>query len=132
MKIISKIFTIFVAIEHLFILWIEVFAWETVGSSVFTVFPEEFFSMTKSMAANQGVYNGFLAAGLIWATVIKDKLWSFKITVFFLVCVICAGLFGSITIETKILFSQGVPALIALILVILTKKKNVDAIHPKS
>lgn len=121
-KLLSKILTIFVAIEHLFILWIEVFAWETVGSSVFTVFPEEFFSMTKSMAANQGVYNGFLAAGLIWATVIKDKVWSFNITLFFLACVIFASIFGCLTIETKILFTQGVPAFIALILVLIARK----------
>ena len=122
MKLLSKVLTIFVAIEHIFILWIEVFAWETVGSRVFTVFPKEFFSMTKSMAANQGIYNGFLAAGLIWATMIKDKVWSFNITLFFLGCVICASIFGCLTIEPKILVTQGLPAFLALIFVIISRK----------
>lgn len=124
MKLLSKAFIGFVAIEHIFILWIEVFAWESVGSKVFTVFTEEFFSLTTAMAANQGIYNGFLAAGLIWSLLIKDKKWSTYISFFFLLCVVVAAVFGSLTVEAKILYTQGLPAVIALISVMLSGVKK--------
>ncbi|MDC7218369.1 MAG: DUF1304 domain-containing protein [Spirochaetales bacterium] len=124
MKMISRILTAFVALEHLFILWIEMFAWETVGSRVFTVFSGDFFTLTKSMAANQGLYNGFLAAGLIWALLIKDRAWSFRVARFFLGCVLVAAVFGAFTVETKILITQGVPAFLGLAALLVSGKKE--------
>ncbi len=69
------------------------FAWETLGKKTFKgALPDEMFKPTKALAANQGLYNGFLAAGLIWTFFINDYLWQFNITIFFLVCVIIAGI----------------------------------------
>jgi putative membrane protein len=105
-----------IAFIHLYIMWFEMFAWETRGRKVFRNFPKELFGQTKVMAANQGLYNGFLAAGLIWTFFIEDPLWRFYIAVFFLSCVIIAGIYGALTVSKKIFFVQAMPALIALIL----------------
>lgn len=76
MYIIAKILIAIVAIEHLFILWMEMFAWETTGKKVFKgVLPDELFKPTKGLAVNQGLYNGFLSAGLIWSFFISDAVW---------------------------------------------------------
>ena len=108
-----------IALEHLFFLWMEMFAWESRGKKVFKgVMPEELFKPTKTMAANQGLYNGFLAAGLIWSLLIANPDWQWNISVFFLSCVLVAGIYGSLTVSKKILFVQAVPALIALLFLI--------------
>jgi len=65
--IIAQVLTALVALEHLYILWMEMFAWETVGKKTFRTIPAELFKPTKALAANQGLYNGFLSAGLIWS-----------------------------------------------------------------
>ncbi|PAW95681.1 hypothetical protein CKK33_11855 [Mucilaginibacter sp. MD40] len=117
----SKIFVAIVALEHLFILWMEMFAWETVGKKVFkNALPGELFKPTKSLAANQGLYNGFLAAGLLWSFFINDAAWQKNIAIFFLACVIIAGIYGSIVSSGKIFFTQALPAIFALIFVLLT------------
>ena len=117
MKLLGLIFTAIVAFEHLVILWIEMFAWETMGKKAFKgSLPDEMFRPTKTLAANQGLYNGFLAAGLIWSFFIEDPRWKFYVAVFFLSCVIVAGVYGAITASRKIFFIQALPALIALIL----------------
>ena len=73
MEIIAKILVGFIALEHLFILYTEMFAWETRGRKTFKgAMPDELFTPTKVMAANQGLYNGFLSAGLIWSLLIQD------------------------------------------------------------
>jgi putative membrane protein len=72
------------------------------------------FAPTRVLAANQGLYNGFLAAGLIWSFFIADVAWSTNVAVFFLVCVIVAGVYGAVTATKKIFFIQAVPALLAL------------------
>ena len=73
MEIIAKVLIAFVALEHLYILYIEMFAWETAGKKAFKgAMPADMFKPTKVLAANQGLYNGFLAAGLIWALFILD------------------------------------------------------------
>jgi len=92
MEIIAKILVALVAIEHLYILYIEMFAWETLGKKTFKTLPEELFKPTKGLAANQGLYNGFLSAGLIWSLSISDSNWSSDIALFFLGCVITAGI----------------------------------------
>jgi len=76
------------------------------------------------MAANQGLYNGFLAAGLIWTYFITNPIWKKKISIFFLGCIVVAGIYGAFSIEPKTLFIQTIPALIAIILVCLSSKKN--------
>lgn len=119
MEIVSKIAIGFVALEHLYILYFEMFAWETIGKRTFKSLPEELFTPTKGLAANQGLYNGFLAAGLIWTYFISDSIWQKNIATFFLSCVIIAGIFGAISASKKIFFTQALPAILALIAVLL-------------
>ncbi len=119
MEVVAKVFIAFVAIEHLYILYIEMFAWETIGKRTFKTIPKELFKPTKALAANQGLYNGFLSAGLIWSLFISDKTWSINVSLFFLGCVIVAGIYGALTASKKIFFIQAVPALVTLLLVII-------------
>jgi putative membrane protein len=122
MELITKILVALVSLEHLYILYIEMFAWETIGKKTFKgALSADLFKPTKVLAANQGLYNGFLAAGLIWALLISDNYWSANVSMFFLGCVITAGLYGAITATKKIFFTQALPAIIALLFVILTK-----------
>lgn len=120
MKLIAQILTGLVAFEHLYILYLEMFAWETRGRKVFKgALPDALFTPTKGLAANQGLYNGFLAAGLIWSFFIDNAEWNFKISVFFLGCVIVAGIFGAMSAMKRIFFVQALPALLALLFVVL-------------
>lgn len=120
MELLAKILTGIVAVEHLYILWMEMFAWETKGKEVFrAALPEELFKPTKGLAANQGLYNGFLAAGLIWSFFIVDEKWQSSVALFFLSCVAIAGIYGAITATRKIFFVQALPALLAIIAVFL-------------
>jgi putative membrane protein len=73
------------------------------------------FEKTKSLAANQGLYNGFLSAGLIWSLLINDDVWSENVAIFFLGCVIIAGLYGGVLVQRSILFIQALPAAVALV-----------------
>lgn len=115
MTILSKILIGFVAFIHLYIVWLEMFAWTTRAKKVFRSVPAEMFEKTKQMAGNQGLYNGFLAAGLIWSLLICDVYWSFNIALFFLCCVFTAGVYGAITVQRTIFYVQSVPALLAII-----------------
>jgi putative membrane protein len=81
MKLIAEILVGIVALEHLYILWMEMFSWTTMGPRTFKNFPEELFEKTKEIAANQGLYNGFLAAGLIWSLLITDEAWSTNLSI---------------------------------------------------
>lgn len=110
-----------VAFLHIYFLWFEMFQWETKGPQIFRKFPKELFKPTKEMAANQGLYNGFLAAGLIWTYFITDLNWQLNLRLFFLICVLIAGLFGALTVSKKIFLVQGVPALLGVLIVILLK-----------
>lgn len=113
------IFVGLVALEHIYFLWLEMFAWETRGRKVFKgALPDQLFTPTKTLAANQGLYNGFLAAGLIWTFFITDAVWKENITIFFLGCVIVAGAYGAYSADKRIFIVQSVPALIALALVL--------------
>ena len=115
MQLLSNILIGIVAFEHLYILWLEMFAWETAGKKTFKgSLADELFKPTKALAANQGLYNGFLAAGLIWSLLICDPVWHFNVAVFFLSCVIIAGIYGAFTASKKIFFVQALPAIIAL------------------
>ncbi len=96
------------------------FAWETTGKRVFkNALPEELFKPTKKMAANQGLYNGFLAAGLIWSFFISNPEWKHHIALFFLACVVIAGVYGALTASKRILIVQALPAAMALVLVLM-------------
>ena len=111
--------TALVAVEHLYILWLEMFAWETKGKKAFKgSLKADMFKPTKVMAANQGLYNGFLAAGLFWTFFISDITWKTNISIFFLCCIAVAGLYGGITAGRRIFFIQALPAIITLLFVI--------------
>jgi putative membrane protein len=71
------------------------------------------------MAANQGLYNGFLAAGLIWSLIIQDEAWSKNVAIFFLGCVLIAGIYGAVSVQKSIFYVQGIPAILSLAAVIL-------------
>ncbi len=119
MEIASKITIGLVAFIHLYILWFEMFAWESRGPKVFRGFPRDLFSPTKAMAANQGLYNGFLAAGLIWSFFINDISWHENVAIFFLSCVAVAGFYGTATASRKIFYVQTLPAAIGLLFIFL-------------
>jgi putative membrane protein len=116
MILITNILIGIIAVEHIYILWMEMFAWETVGKKTFKSLAPELFTPTKVLAANQGLYNGFLAAGLIWTFFISDHTWKFYISIFFLTCILIAGIYGGLTASKRIFYVQAVPALIAIIL----------------
>lgn len=118
MEITIKILIGFVAFLHLYFMYFEMFAWTTKGRKVFRNFPSELFEPTKPMAANQGLYNGFLAAGLIWTYFISDSNWSDNIALFFLGCVAVAGIYGALSVTKKIFFIQALPALIGIVLIL--------------
>lgn len=120
MLIFTKIMICIVAIEHLYILWFEMFAWETVGKKTFKgAMPNELFTPTKKMAANQGLYNGFLAFGLLWSLFIEDLVWQKNIAIFFFMCVAIAGIYGAVILSRRIFFVQALPAIIGLVSLIL-------------
>ncbi|MBB5720742.1 putative membrane protein [Loktanella ponticola] len=106
-----------IALLHLYIAWFEIFAWTSRGPSIFTTFPPELFAQTINMAANQGIYNAFLAAGLIWSFFIRDRKWQANVAACFLIFIAVAGLFGAATVTSKTLIIQTVPAVVALVLV---------------
>jgi putative membrane protein len=121
MRILALILVALIAALHSYIAYFEIFAWETAGPRVFSNFPADMFAETVTLAANQGMYNAFLAAGLIWALLIKDRIWQANVATCFLAFVIVAGCFGAYTVSMRILIIQAVPAGIALILLILSR-----------
>ncbi len=117
MDLFIKLIVGLVATIHLYILWFEMFAWETRGPKVFRGFPKDLFTPTKAMAANQGLYNGFLAAGLIWSLLISDPVWQDRVALFFLACVFVAGVYGALTADRKIIYVQGIPSALGILLI---------------
>jgi putative membrane protein len=112
--LLPRIAVALVAIEHAYILVLEMFFWnKPLGLKTFNL-SQEFADATTTLAANQGLYNGFLAAGLLYGLLTNSR--AFK--VFFLACVIVAGVFGAVTAVPKIFFTQALPALIAMALVL--------------
>lgn len=103
-----------VALIHLYIVYLEMAAWDTPrGHKAFNLTPE-FAKASRVLAANQGLYNGFLAAGLIWGLYLGAA--GFQVKIFFLLCVTVAGLYGAATASRRILFVQAIPAVLAIIL----------------
>lgn len=117
MEIVQKVAVFIVAFIHLLFLYLEMFLWKTPkGQKIFKI-DEDFSNKSAALAANMGLYNGFLSAGLIWSLITTgQQAYEFKI--FFLVCIIIAGTYGSITVSRNILKLQAIPALIALLLVV--------------
>lgn len=114
MKIIANLLTALVAIEHIGILVLEMFFWNhPVGQRIFGMSPEVS-AASATLAANQGLYNGFLASGLFWGLFADRR----DVKLFFLICVVTAGVFGGLTAKTSIFFTQALPAAIALIAVL--------------
>lgn len=125
MHIVSKGLIGLIAIIHSYILVFEMFLWESRGPKVFTSFPSDLFEPTKMMAANQGLYNGFLAAGLFWSLFfIKDVSWKRNVAFFFLSCVAIAGLYGAMTVSKNIVMVQTVPAVLAILSLMVLKPKT--------
>ena len=116
MILITNVLVALVAALHAYFLILEMFLWDKpLGLKTFRNTPEKA-EITKVLAANQGLYNGFLAAGLIWGLVQSAPAFAFQIKTFFLLCVIVAGVFGAATVSRRILLVQAAPAAIALIL----------------
>ena len=115
MHIFANVMVALVAIQHLYILVLEMFLWQKpLGRKTFRMSPEQA-KATAVLAANQGLYNGFLAAGLIWALFYPTDFTGRHLALFFLGCVVVAACYGGATVGRKILMIQGAPALIALI-----------------
>lgn len=114
MRIVFLILTLLVAAEHLAFAYVEMFAWEDLGPKLFKSFPPDLFEPTLALAANQGIYNAFLAAGLIWSVFISDAVWKGNVALFFLSCVVVAGIVGALTVSYLIFVVQSVPALLAI------------------
>ncbi|RYV01458.1 DUF1304 domain-containing protein [Shewanella sp. OPT22] len=118
MQYLPFVLVLLVAIEHMYILVLEMFLWTRQRTlKVFGITKEEA-EKTKVMAANQGLYNGFLSAGLLWGLVHPQPDIGLQVQIFFLCCVITAAVYGSITVKKSILLVQGLPAVLALISVL--------------
>jgi len=119
MKMLAALAVIIVAGLHFGFLVLEMFYWDhPVGREIFAMTPEQS-AQTAVLAANQGLYNGFLAAGLLWGLFAGKR----DVVIFFLLCVIIAGVFGTVTASPTILFTQAAPAAIALGLMLLSRRQ---------
>ncbi|GMV33760.1 MAG: DUF1304 domain-containing protein [Chloroflexi bacterium CFX1] len=113
MNLISDVLIVIVALLHFFFLYLEMFLWDKpFGRKTFRM-SEEQARQSKTLAINQGLYNGFLAAGLLWGLFAGDA-----VKIFFLSCVIIAGIFGAFTVSMRIFYIQAVPAILALALLL--------------
>jgi putative membrane protein len=116
MNWIANVLVALVAVLHVYFLVLEMFLWtKPLGLKTFHNTPEKA-QDSAVLAANQGLYNGFLAAGLIWGLVQAVPGFAFQIKVFFLLCVIVAGVYGAATVSRRILYVQAAPAALALVL----------------
>jgi putative membrane protein len=119
MSLIASIVVALVALLHVYFLVLEMFLWDKpAGLKAFGQTPASAAAI-KVLAANQGLYNGFLAAGLLWGLWLGSE--GFGVTVFFLLCVLIAGLYGAATASRKILYVQALPAVVGLVLVYLSR-----------
>jgi putative membrane protein len=122
MRIAANVLVGLVALAHLYFLALEMFFWtKPLGLRTFGM-TQDFANSTAVLAANQGLYNGFLAAGLIWA--LLDARRGFALKVFFLLCIVAAGVYGGLTAKMTILYVQALPALVALVLVLLAGERS--------
>ncbi|GAB1515888.1 DUF1304 domain-containing protein [Actinophytocola sp. KF-1] len=115
MDVVAKVFVALVALIHVYILVLEMFLWRTPRARKAFGTTPELAEQTAVLAANQGLYNGFLAAGLVFGIVAGGAV-GFPVTVFFLACVIVAGIYGAATANKRIIVVQALPAAVALVL----------------
>ena len=116
---IANLLVALVAALHVYFLVLEMFLWtKPLGLKTFRNTPQKA-NDSAVLAANQGLYNGFLAAGLFWGLIQSSPALAFQIKVFFLLCVMTAGIYGAISVSRRILFVQAAPAALALILLCL-------------
>jgi putative membrane protein len=120
MTLLAQILVGIVAALHVGFLLLEMFLWNTPRGRATFGTTRDFAAASATLAANQGLYNGFLAGGLVWSLIASDPV-GFQTKVFFLTCVIIAGLYGAATVNKRILFIQAVPAALALAAVMLTR-----------
>ncbi|EKX62387.1 DUF1304 domain-containing protein [Streptomyces ipomoeae] len=113
MGILANVLVALVALLHAYILVMEMFLWQKKPGMGFHGFDAEMAQRTAAMAANQGLYNGFLAAGLVWGLIAGDPT-GFRVQIFFLACVIVAGVYGAATANRRILVAQALPGALAL------------------
>jgi putative membrane protein len=117
-SVVASVLVGLVAAIHVYFLVLEMFLWRTpAGQRIFGT-SAEFAAESATLAANQGLYNGFLAAGMVWSLLAPDAV-DFQAAVFFLVCVIVAGGYGAVTVSRRILVAQALPAVLALVFVVL-------------
>lgn len=119
MHYIAIALVLLVAFEHFYILVLEMFLWTKPRTRKTFGTTPEFAESTKALAANQGLYNGFLAAGLLWGVLHSNTEFGFQIQLFFLICVLIAAVYGAATVKRSILIVQGAPAVLALVCVFL-------------
>jgi putative membrane protein len=119
MSIVAKILIGLIAFEHVYFLILEMFLWTTPRTRAAFGMTEEQAEQTKVLAANQGLYNGFLAAGLLWA-ILAPRAYATELALFFLGCVLVAGIYGGFTANKRIWLLQALPAAVALAAVWLT------------
>ncbi|HET9855728.1 MAG TPA: DUF1304 domain-containing protein [Methylomirabilota bacterium] len=125
MRVVATLLTGLVAVEHIGIMVLEMFFRDhPVGRRVFNMTPEVS-AASRVLAANQGLYNGFLAAGLFWGLAWGDR----RVKVFFLVCVVVAGVFGGLTAKPSIVLTQALPAALALAAYFLSRTSSSGADH---
>ena len=120
MNAVAVALTVLVALIHVYIVVLEMLLWTTPRGRAAFGLTREFAEQTRVQAANQGLYNGFLVAGLLYGVVADDPV-GFDFRVFFLLCVIVAGAFGAATVSRRILLVQSVPAALALLFVLLAQ-----------
>lgn len=121
MRLVATALTVIVALEHLGFLVLEMFLWtEPIGLRIFRLTPQAA-AASRTLAFNQGLYNGFLAAGLLWGLLAADPGTSLAAKTFFLACVVVAGAVGGATVSPRVLLVQAVPALAALALLRLAR-----------
>ncbi|MEV6138399.1 DUF1304 domain-containing protein [Nocardia sp. NPDC051990] len=118
MRVVAEVLVGLVALLHIYILVMEMFLWTTPRVRASFGNTAEFAEQTKVLAANQGLYNGFLAAGLIWGIIASDPV-GFAAMIFFTACVVVAGIYGAATANRRILFVQALPGAIALVAVLI-------------
>ena len=117
-EILATLFTLIVAFLHFGFMVVEMFFWQhPIGQKMFDI-TADFAAQTLFMAQNQGLYNGFLVAGLLWGVITKKR----DVIVFFLLCVIVAGIYGAVTVKPTIFVVQAVPAILALGFTMLAKR----------
>ncbi|TRZ92195.1 MAG: DUF1304 domain-containing protein [Rhodocyclaceae bacterium] len=119
MKILGMVLVLLVALEHIYFLYLEMFLWtrpkglKTFGNTA------EHAEASKVLAANQGLYNGFLAAGLLWGLIYPNAVAGVHVQMFFLACVVVAGIYGGLTVKMRIMYLQAGPALLGLLALLL-------------